>query len=153
VGSEDGRVHAVDRMSGEALWRFGTGGKIYGTPQVSDGRVFVGSEDQHVYAIDAAGGHQIWQASVAGAVTASLSVANGQLYAATRAGSINTLDLANGRLAWRFEAPKAADPANGRAIPGIRPLVSFVMPPAVEPDFLYVGDTNGRLYKIRNRDG
>jgi outer membrane protein assembly factor BamB len=52
VGSEDGRLYAVDAASGAKLWDFLTGDKITSSPAVVNGVVYVGSHDGNVYAIE-----------------------------------------------------------------------------------------------------
>jgi outer membrane protein assembly factor BamB len=51
IGSDDGHLYAVDRQTGQELWRFETGGNIISTPAVSEGVVFFGSQDFYLYAV------------------------------------------------------------------------------------------------------
>ena len=37
----------------DVLWSYQTGGEVYSSPAVADGRVFVGSDDGQVYCLDA----------------------------------------------------------------------------------------------------
>jgi len=52
VGSDDGRLYAVDATTGEKLWDILTGGKVTSSPAVADGIVYIGSHDGNVYAIE-----------------------------------------------------------------------------------------------------
>ena len=51
VGSEDGRLYAVDAATGKKLWDIITGGRITSSPAVADGTVYIGSYDGNLYAI------------------------------------------------------------------------------------------------------
>ncbi len=52
LGSEDGRLYAVDATTGEKLWDIFLGGKITSSPAVADGTVYIGSHDGNLYAIE-----------------------------------------------------------------------------------------------------
>ena len=51
VGSGDGRLYAVNGITGEKIWDFDTGGQITASPTVDNGVVFIGSHDGTMYAI------------------------------------------------------------------------------------------------------
>ena len=51
VGSEDGRLYAVDAATGEKLWDFLTGDKITSSPAMAEGTVYISSHDGCLYAI------------------------------------------------------------------------------------------------------
>jgi len=50
VGSYDGKLYALDAMTGARKWNYTTGGLIDSSPAVADGVVYVGSDDDTVYA-------------------------------------------------------------------------------------------------------
>ncbi len=50
-GDQEGTLYAVDRSTGEELWRWQTGGAISAAPAVIDGMVVIASEDGSVYAV------------------------------------------------------------------------------------------------------
>jgi outer membrane protein assembly factor BamB len=52
VGSEDGRLYAVNATTGEKLWDILIGDSITSSPAVADGIVYVGSHDGNLYAIE-----------------------------------------------------------------------------------------------------
>lgn len=56
VGSLDGSVYALDAGSGALRWSSATGGFIYGSAAVAQGRVFIGSSDGFLYAYGLASG-------------------------------------------------------------------------------------------------
>ncbi len=63
-GGGDGRVYALDRKTGEPLWRagFDTGGQLPTTPALSGGRLYVASDRNELFALDAADGKPAWPA-------------------------------------------------------------------------------------------
>ncbi len=58
VGSNDGKLYAVDAETGATKWTFAATGRIASSPAVSGGVVYVESYDSQLYAIDAATGRR-----------------------------------------------------------------------------------------------
>src|SRR5712671_6699947 len=61
-------------------WKFNTGGRVYSSPAVADGAVFVGSSDGNLYAVDAAAGTLKWKFTTRGRVVSSPAVEAGVVY-------------------------------------------------------------------------
>ena len=59
---------------GKLIWKFRTGGKIFSSPVIVDGIVYVGSEDSNCYAISTATGELKWKFHTGGAVSSSPAV-------------------------------------------------------------------------------
>ena len=57
----DGKVRAIDAVSGMLAWRFVTAGPILQPPTIWDGRAYVGSGDGYVYVLEAATGRLVWR--------------------------------------------------------------------------------------------
>jgi eukaryotic-like serine/threonine-protein kinase len=71
IGSRDKHLHAIDRKTGEAVWKFQTGGRVEGSPIVfSDGVVF-GSSDGRLYAANIEAGTELWQLELGESLVAS----------------------------------------------------------------------------------
>ena len=65
----------------DLLWRYyPTGSKVYSSPAVVDGVVYVGSYDGYVYALDAATGEMIWRFHTGYNVYSSPAVVDGVVY-------------------------------------------------------------------------
>jgi hypothetical protein len=57
-------------------WQFQTNGKIFATPAIANGTVYVGSEDNCLYAIDQNNGKLKWKFNTKGKVYSSATVFN-----------------------------------------------------------------------------
>lgn len=60
VGSNDGKVYALDAITGQQKWAASVGGRLDSSPAVVNGVVYVNSSNGNVYALDAATGQQKW---------------------------------------------------------------------------------------------
>ena len=59
VGSQDGRVYALDQTTGARLWRRNLGGPVQSSPALSGAAVYVGA-NENLYKLDAATGTIRW---------------------------------------------------------------------------------------------
>ncbi len=79
IGSRDKHLHAIDRKSGQNVWKFRTGGRIEGSPIVFDDGVVFGSSDGRIYAADLAAGNEVWQLDLGEPLVASAAFGEQQL--------------------------------------------------------------------------
>jgi outer membrane protein assembly factor BamB len=107
----DGTVTALDPRTGTVRWQARAGGKIYASPALGDGKVFVGSEDEHLYAFDLATGHTLWKLAVGGAVNGSPAYGEGRIVAGTEGGVLVGADAATGAEMWRVTTALRGRPA------------------------------------------
>jgi outer membrane protein assembly factor BamB len=108
VGATDHTVYSFGASSGKRRWTYVTGGYVYGSPAVWNGRVFVGSYDGWFYALDAATGKRVWRYRTNGPISGSANVIDGVVYVATLKGRTYGLDTRNGKLLWSFHDGKYA---------------------------------------------
>jgi outer membrane protein assembly factor BamB len=73
----DKNLTALDRKTGQVLWRAPTGRKVDSTPLVAGDIVYVGSDDRNFYAFDAATGRRIWSYETGGRVSSSPTYGEG----------------------------------------------------------------------------
>lgn len=71
IGSRDKHLHAIDRKTGEGVWKFRTGGRIEGAPIVFADGVLFGSADGRLYAANLANGTELWQLDLGEPLVAS----------------------------------------------------------------------------------
>jgi outer membrane protein assembly factor BamB len=112
VGSDDGRLYAVDVKTGQQRWAFETGGQIRCSPVVADGMVYFrsGSGDWgHLYALDVQSGRQMWMFKAGGPAASSPAVSGGVVYVGTSTGQgpndgyLYALDSRSGRQRWKVK--------------------------------------------------
>ena len=72
--SEEKHLYALDPETGEELWRFETGGGVYGTPAIdANGILYFGSYDQYFYSLNPDGTER-WKLKTDGGVVASPTI-------------------------------------------------------------------------------
>ncbi|MFV0443631.1 MAG: PQQ-binding-like beta-propeller repeat protein [Planctomycetaceae bacterium] len=67
-GDEEGKLHCVDRQTGQARWVFDAGGLIVGGAAVIGERVICGSHSQFLYGIHLKTGEKLWEFDCQGPV-------------------------------------------------------------------------------------
>jgi outer membrane protein assembly factor BamB len=88
IGSRDKHLHAIDRASGEAVWKFQTGGRVEGSPVVfTDGVVF-GSSDGRLYAAGLDDGAERWQLELGESLVAAPAFGGGQIIIGGEKGTV-----------------------------------------------------------------
>ena len=136
-------------------WRFRTKAKIFSSPAVLDGIVYVGSGDFNVYAVRAADGALVWKFATKGPVNSSPAIWHGLVFIASLDGNVYGLDAASGTEKWRFKtggerrftAPgiHGIMPQNER-MPD--PFDVFLSSPAVSGGTVYVGSGDHNVYAL-----
>ncbi len=79
LGGRDKRLWALDRKTGEVLWRYAAKGRIDSSPVVVGNRVFVGSSDGNLYGLDLRTGRELERFELGAPITASPAVGLGCL--------------------------------------------------------------------------
>ncbi|MFO7958941.1 MAG: SUMF1/EgtB/PvdO family nonheme iron enzyme [Candidatus Brocadiia bacterium] len=106
VGSDDGRIYALDAATGRERWHFQTDGPVAGSAAVADGVVYIGSDDSHLYALDAETGELKWRFSRHyDPVRCGPAVAYGVVWAGFgtySGGGLSGLDVETGEEVWRY---------------------------------------------------
>lgn len=114
-GDYGGSVTALD-LRGRRIWKTGTSGRsfgrvgrVYSTPAVKFGRVYLGSLDGRVYSFVAKSGKLAWSRSTGGYVYASPAVARApgtkpSVYVGSYDGNFYSLDARSGKEIWKYKA-------------------------------------------------
>ena len=121
IGSNDGKLYALNAITGVKLWDFKTEGGL-SSPAVVDGVVYIGSADKKVYAINAANGVKLWEFKTGNSVQSSPAVEKGVLYIGSNDGKVYALNARTGTQLWFFTTGAYAHTS-----------------PAVVNDVVYVG--------------
>lgn len=104
-GSERFGIVALNKKTGQQLWRRDLDGAIFGAPAVSETNVFVGTETGSFYALGLSGGQQLWHVALSGPVLGAPLLAFQRLYVGTADEAVHCLDPASGKLIWTHRRP------------------------------------------------
>jgi len=89
--------------SNHTIWTYQTGGKVFSSPSIANGRLYVGSNDDNVYCLDAFNGSLIWKYATGGDVLSSPAVANDRIYVGSNDDKLYCLNAINGSIIWSYE--------------------------------------------------
>jgi eukaryotic-like serine/threonine-protein kinase len=135
IGSDDGRVHALNAATGQVTWTYATGGGIITSPAmaVAGGTVYIGSAVGTVYALDAVTGQVRWTYTTAGNLVSStaVAVAGGTVYIASATNKVYALDAVTGHLRWTYTTASYVDSS-----------------PAVAGGTAYIASADGTVYAL-----
>ncbi|MGH2532199.1 MAG: PQQ-binding-like beta-propeller repeat protein [Thermomicrobiales bacterium] len=84
------------------LWRYPLGDRVFSSPAVTNGTVYVGG-DAALYALDAATGTERWRVELSGSVIASPATIAGVVFVGSEGGEFVAVDGETGAVYWRFE--------------------------------------------------
>lgn len=88
---------------GNQKWAFKTNGKIFSSPIVQNGIVYIGSEDGYLYAIEEQSGKIHWKFKTGGAVHSSPAIFKNMVYIGSFDGYYYAIDTKTGHLKWKFK--------------------------------------------------
>jgi len=88
----------------QVLWSYATGGEVYSSPAVVDGRVYVGSSGNKTCCLNATTGKSIWNYTSGGDVYSSPAVVDGRVYISSGDYKIYCLNAATGAFIWSYTA-------------------------------------------------
>ena len=150
-----GVVKALDAKNGRLIWSFKTGGKIFSTPAISDGKLVIGCTDGYIYCLDAKGekvvniyknqrpktityrGKLLWKVKAEKSVLPAPSIYKGIVYIGASDGVFRALRLKDGSEVWRYSGIKG-----------------FVEAKAyVDNEGVYVGDWKNTFYAFNPKTG
>ncbi len=106
IGAADGRLHAIDRFSGERRWSRFVAAEVIERPVAQGAWVFVGTDHDTVQALDAGSGEVKWTyrrdtpagLTIRGGV--GVALAGDRLFAGFSDGVLVSLGANDGRLIW-----------------------------------------------------
>ena len=144
----------------QVKWKFQTAGKIFSSPAISSGVLFVGSTDHSLYAVELATGKQLWKFETGSSIPSSPAVANGSVYFLSYDDNFYSLDSATGKLRWKFKTGgehrftakhiHGSQPAS-ESMPD--PFDAFLSSPLVWRDSVYFGSSDGNVYSLDASSG
>jgi outer membrane protein assembly factor BamB len=148
IGTDKGKMLALDAGDGHTVWTFQAPGAIKASPSYDAGKVFVADYQSSMFALEANTGRAVWRTNTStvapygkGGFFSSPAIAFGNVYAARDDGIVYAFDEATGKVKWSFETGGAVygSPAVAQ-VPGTPPTV-------------YIGSENGRFFALDARTG
>ncbi|MCA9039747.1 MAG: PQQ-binding-like beta-propeller repeat protein [Planctomycetaceae bacterium] len=131
VGDEDGKLHAVDRVTGKKVWTFTTDDEISGCVALYKDKVIVGSYDSSLYCLDAETGEKAWSFETGDRINGSPGLVENFTFVAGCDFHLRVIDVEAGN--------QKSD---------ISLETYLIASPALWDDFLYVGTQAGEVVAV-----
>src|SRR6478609_966808 len=160
------RVFKGEKYSplGDLKWIFKTKGKVFSSPIVYQGIVYIGSEDGCLYAIGEKTGKKLWKFQTGGAVHSSPAFFKNMIYFGSFDGYYYAVDAKKGSLKWKFKT--GGEHWSGEvSFLGLKPYDRymndlwdfFLSTPVVNPDIkeptVFFGSSDGKVYALNANTG
>lgn len=152
-------------------WKVHTGGDVFASPVVAEGRVFVGTDGGFLVAVAALDGDELWRVDLGGYVARSTPVVHDGMVYAAAGYSVTAVEAASGAVRWqvpvrfvgaasptlagdRLLAPTqegnlyALDPASGKELWRHRIEGLLFGSVAVDDDRVFAGNESGLVYAL-----
>lgn len=141
-------------------WKFKTARRIFSSPAVYAGTVYVGSDDGNLYVVDASNGTAKWHFQTPGAVNSSPAVSPEGVYFSSADGSFYALDPRTGSLLWKFQTAGERQ-FEAKGIHGLTPRQQtipdpwdfFLSSPVLAGGLVYFGSGDKHFYALDARTG
>ena len=101
LGTHDGRVLALDPVTGTKRWEFATRGPVLAAVRFEGKTVYAGSYDGRVYALDATTGAMRWSFDTRGPVVSTPAFAGDRIVVGSRSYDLYALAAADGHPLWK----------------------------------------------------
>ena len=135
-GGSDGKVYSLNTNPLEKGWDFQTGGKIWSTPVIDNGTLFIGSFDKKLYALNTTDGKKKWEFEAEGAIVSTPVVHDNMVYTGSFDRYLYAVDATTGNLRWKFQADNW-----------------FWTQPVIYNNTLYAGNLDGKIYILNAKSG
>jgi outer membrane protein assembly factor BamB len=101
MSSTDMHVYAVDSTTGKILWKFRSGGVIFGSADVFKDIVAFGTFDGYLYALDRKIGRELWRFKTGGQISVGPTITDNSIFVGSKDGYMYCIGH-DGSLKWRF---------------------------------------------------
>lgn len=137
-GCSDGSIYALDAATGDKLWSFETGTKVWSTPTADGDTLYIGSFDKKLYALNTGDGSKRWEFEAGGAIVSPPLVYENAVYFGSFDRYFYAVDAASGSLRWRSEV------MGGKW---------FWAKPVIYNDAIYASNLDGKVYILDAASG
>lgn len=171
IGSDDGGVYGLDTETGVQKWLF-TAGAIEAPIVIEQGTAYAASRDGNLYALDVTTGNELWAANISSVLRTAPALTSDAVYVTDGAGNLNVIARDSGKILQRttegifIGTPLVvgdslfAAAQNGSLYElGVhlerknewrssRGDVTFRFGPVLDGGALWLGDTNGTVWRL-----
>ena len=99
-----GIIYALDAATGDELWKYKTGGKIFSTPAVygkgDAASVIIGSCDRNIYSLNIKSGKVNWKYECGKSVLGTPAILGNKVFIGASDNTFRALDARTGKLIW-----------------------------------------------------
>ncbi|WP_372368935.1 PQQ-binding-like beta-propeller repeat protein [Candidatus Uabimicrobium sp. HlEnr_7] len=135
-GSENGNFYALDKNTGEEIWKFSTGGFISSSPLVNEHLCYFGSSDSKLYCLNRFSGELIWSFVAQGSIFCSPAYQDEVIYFGDLKSYFYAIDAKFGHQIWK-------DKASGK----------IMSTPTVIANRVYFTNNSGTIYAKQTKTG
>ncbi|MGQ9733114.1 MAG: outer membrane protein assembly factor BamB family protein [Candidatus Zipacnadales bacterium] len=96
------KVYACDRLTGDVLWEFDTGTKVFSTLLFHEGRLYFGGADSNLWVLNAKTGHPEWKFKTDGPIDCPPLIVDNVLYIGSDDNRLHAIDLNTRQQRWTF---------------------------------------------------
>jgi len=152
IGSENGKIYALDAQTGELVWQANIKGEVINAPAVDSGTVVVNSASGIMKALNAETGEELWkiEQDVPALTLRGISapvIASGGVLVGTGKGSVNVYLLDKGQQGWSTDI---GEPTGSTELERVIDVDSA---PVVFGDKIYAVSSRGNLAAIELKSG
>ena len=144
VGTSNGTLWALNKITGEKIWEFNTKSSIFSTPACNDSSssatdeemIYFGSTDGYLYALRSDSGSVKWKFKADGGIYSSPAIKNGMIFFGSVDGCLYALNLIDSSLVWKFQTQ-----------------ADIYSSPAVTESLVYIGSNDYNMYAVNQQTG
>lgn len=129
------------------IWQLDTGGEIWSSPVLNDGKLYFGNDNGSFYSVDTDKGSVIWEFKSNGIIRSTPALNKNSVFFVSDDGNLYSLDKLTGEVNWILDIgnnKRLIIPKNTESYDWDFRLSS----PVVDGDYLYVGSSDSKLYKV-----
>jgi glucose dehydrogenase len=102
-GSYDAFVYCLSTDDGKLLWKFETGGRVHGSPAITDAQVLVAGCDEHLHVLKLSDGQEVTRVSMGSVSGASAAIVDSKAFVGTYGHQFLGIDWKMGHVLWTHE--------------------------------------------------
>jgi len=141
AADREGRIVAIDALSGDEIWTVKTGALVSAGPGVGEGLVLLGTSNAKVIALDADDGSERWRAEVSSEVLSVPQTDFEKVIVQSADGNLTALSASDGESLWIYD----------RSVPVL--TLRGTSTPAVQQGVVVAGFSSGKLVALDAEKG